>query len=220
MKPGKSGILFLSKAPHGHRRGRFAGPGARRSTGSTWPSARWRSSSTRSTTSAVSFNGEKLLYRQGEQWVTAGTGEPPAAGGEPKPGEGPLKLEAMQVLRRAARQWKQIYDETWRIERDFFYDPSHHGLDLGEDPRRNTPPTSRASRSRDDLTYLFEECPGRADGRPHVRRRGRPPRAARRSRAACSAPTTRSRTAATASPGSTTARTGTRASRRPSPSPA
>ena len=26
--------------------------------------------------------------------------------------------------------WKQIYDETWRIERDFFYDPHYHGLDL------------------------------------------------------------------------------------------
>ena len=26
--------------------------------------------------------------------------------------------------------WKQIYNETWRIERDFFYDPHYHGLDL------------------------------------------------------------------------------------------
>ena len=33
--------------------------------------------------------------------------------------------------------WKQIYNETWRIERDFFYDPHYHGLDL-EKARRNT----------------------------------------------------------------------------------
>src|SRR5439155_1365116 len=41
----------------------------------------------------VSFNGEKLLYRKGEQWVMAGTEEPPTSGGKPKPGEGPLKLD-------------------------------------------------------------------------------------------------------------------------------
>src|SRR5258705_4597128 len=32
----------------------------------------------------VSFNGEKLLYRKGEQWVIAGTEEPTTGGGEAK----------------------------------------------------------------------------------------------------------------------------------------
>ena len=77
---------------------------------------------------AISFDGTKLLYRKGEQWSIAATDEPPA--GEPKPGFGPLKLETMQVYVEPRAMWRQIYDETWRIERDFFYDPGYHGLDL------------------------------------------------------------------------------------------
>ena len=40
--------------------------------------------------------------------------------------------------------WQQIYDETWRIQRDFFYDPGYHGLDLGK-AKRNTRRIWRAS---------------------------------------------------------------------------
>ena len=35
--------------------------------------------------------------------------------------------------------WKQIYDETWRIERDFFYDPGYHGLDLAKAKKKYAP---------------------------------------------------------------------------------
>ena len=35
---------------------------------------------------AVSFNGEKILYRKGEQWAMIGTGEPPSPSAPPKPG--------------------------------------------------------------------------------------------------------------------------------------
>ena len=108
---------------------------------------------------AVSFNGEKLLYRLAEQWATAGTGEPPTAGGEPKPGEGPLQLEGMQVFVEPRAMWKQIYDETWRIERDFFYDPNLHGLDLNKVRNRYAPYLEGVA-SRDELTYLFEDALG------------------------------------------------------------
>ncbi len=88
---------------------------------------------------AVSFNGEKILYRKGEQWLMAGTGEPPSGSGPPKPGEGPLKLDAMEVYVEPRAMWKQIYNETWRIERDFFYDPNHHGLDLNKVSKKYEP---------------------------------------------------------------------------------
>ena len=26
-------------------------------------------------------------------------------------------------------EWKQIFNDTWRFERDFFYDPNMHGVD-------------------------------------------------------------------------------------------
>ena len=108
---------------------------------------------------AVSFNGEKILYRKGEQWLMAGTGEPPTGSGPPKPGEGPLKLDAMEVYLEPRAMWKQIYKETWRIERDFFYDPHYHGLDLNKVAKKYEPYLDNIA-SRSELTYLFQEALG------------------------------------------------------------
>ncbi len=44
----------------------------------------------------------------------------------------PLKLADMEVRVDPRAEWKQMYHEVWRIERDFLYDPHFHGLDLGE----------------------------------------------------------------------------------------
>jgi tricorn protease len=107
----------------------------------------------------VSFDGEKILYRKGEQWAMAGTGEPPTAAGPPKPGFGPLHLDSMEVYVEPREMWKQIYNETWRIERDFFYDPHYHGLDLNKVSKRYEPYLDGIA-SRSELTYLFEEALG------------------------------------------------------------
>jgi tricorn protease len=107
----------------------------------------------------VSFDGEKILYRKGEAWATASTDEAPAAGGPPKPGLGPLKLDGWEVYVDPRAMWKQIYDETWRIERDFFYDPHYHGLDLDKVKKKYEPYLDGIA-SRGELTYLFEECLG------------------------------------------------------------
>lgn len=107
----------------------------------------------------LSADGEKILYRKGETWATAGTDDPPTGGAPPKPGFGPLKLEGMQVYVEPKAMWKQIYDETWRIERDFFYDPHYHGLDLAKAKKKYAPYLDGIA-SRGELTYLFEECLG------------------------------------------------------------
>ncbi|MGA8762216.1 MAG: protease, partial [Candidatus Sulfotelmatobacter sp.] len=108
---------------------------------------------------AVSFDGEKILYRKGESWATASTEEPPAPGAPPKPGIGPLKLDGWQVYVEPRAAWKQIYNETWRIERDFFYDPHYHGLDLAK-AKKKYEPYLEGIASRSELTYLFQECLG------------------------------------------------------------
>ncbi len=107
----------------------------------------------------VSFDGEKILYRKGESWATASADEPPAPGGPPKPGLGPLKLDGWQVYVEPRAMWKQIYNETWRIERDFFYDPHYHGLDLAKAKKKYEPYLDGIA-SRNELTYLFNECLG------------------------------------------------------------
>src|SRR5260370_21520113 len=71
-----------------------------------------------------------MLYRQGRGWFIAATAQPV------KPGEGALKLDGMEVYVDPRAEWKQMYHEAWRIERDFLYDPGHHGIDLkAEEPR-------------------------------------------------------------------------------------
>lgn len=110
---------------------------------------------------AVSLDGEKILYRKGDSWATASPDDSPAGigGGSSKPGFGPLKLDNWEVYVEPRAMWRQIYNETWRIERDFFYDPHYHGLDLDKAKKKYAPYLEGIA-SRDELTYLFQECLG------------------------------------------------------------
>ena len=95
-----------------------------------------------------SFNGEKMLYQMKGDWFIGKSDAPPKAG------EGQLKTEAMQVYVVPRQEWRQMYGEVWRIERDFFYDPHFHGLDLAAAEKTFAPYLAGIA-SRDDLTFLF-----------------------------------------------------------------
>ncbi|MGC2268872.1 MAG: PDZ domain-containing protein [Candidatus Acidiferrales bacterium] len=99
---------------------------------------------------AVSFNGEKYLYQQGEKWFIAATAQPA------KPGEGELKMDAMEVWVEPRAEWSQMYHEIWRIERDFLYDPHSHGVNLQALSREYEPYLAGIA-TRDDLNYLFAQ---------------------------------------------------------------
>jgi tricorn protease len=43
--------------------------------------------------------------------------------------KGRLKTEAIEVRVEPRAEWRQIFDEAWRINRDYFYDPGMHGAD-------------------------------------------------------------------------------------------
>ena len=154
MLPGKSGILFLAE-----------GPMVMTEDPSPSQTIQKFDLSKRKVDKAiedvndftVSFDGEKILYRKGESWSTASADDGP--GGPPKPGFGPLKLDGWEVYVEPRAMWKQIYNETWRIERDFFYDPHYHGLDL-EKAKKKYAPYLDGIASRDELTYLFQEVLG------------------------------------------------------------
>jgi tricorn protease len=104
-------------------------------------------------TVAVSGDGEKLLYRQGEHWRLVGSGQPP------KPDEGTLKTDAMEMRLDPKGEWRQMYHEAWRIERDFLYDPHHHGYDLKAAEKKYAQYLDGVG-SRDDLNYLFSDMLG------------------------------------------------------------
>lgn len=111
----------------------------------------------------VSHNGEKMLYWQGDQWFIAAIPPVPKPGetGPPPPQQlqGALKLDALEVYVDPRAEWKQMYHEAWRLERDFFYDPGHHGLDLHTAEKKYAPYLESVA-SRSDLNYLFEEMLG------------------------------------------------------------
>jgi tricorn protease len=105
------------------------------------------------TTFVISANGEKMLYRQGDNWRIASTAEPPKAD------TASLKLADMEVYVDPHAEWRQMYHEVWRIERDFLYDPHAHGLDLAAAEEFYLPFLENVA-SRDDLNYLFTEMLG------------------------------------------------------------
>ena len=101
----------------------------------------------------LSENGEKMLYRQGEDWFITGAEQPA------KPRDGALKLSDLEVQVEPRAEWRQMYSEVWRIERDFFYDPHFHGLDIKAAEAFYRPYLEGVS-TRNDLNYLFEEMLG------------------------------------------------------------
>jgi tricorn protease len=112
----------------------------------------------------MAFNGEKALYRQGDNWfiqplrpmAPANAPAPPAP--PPNPSSA-LKTAALEVKVDPKEEWKQMFREGWRMQRDYFYDPGLHGLDRKSIMARYEPYLEGLG-SRRDLTYLFQEMFG------------------------------------------------------------
>jgi tricorn protease len=126
----------------------------------------------------VSADGEKMLYRHAsapqpgggaaaQVWAIAPVPPAPtpgAPGGGGSPGGTPsgaktLNLSAMDVRIEPAVEWKEMYHEAFRIERDFFYDGGFHGLDLAAQEKKFAVYLPGVA-SRDDLNYIFKETMG------------------------------------------------------------
>jgi tricorn protease len=99
---------------------------------------------------SISADGEKILYKTGDQWFIA------AAASAPKSGDGVLRLGDMEVYVDPRAEWRQVYHEIWRIERDFLYDPHAHGFDLAAGEKFFAPYLENIA-CRSDLNYLFRE---------------------------------------------------------------
>jgi tricorn protease len=71
----------------------------------------------------LSADGKKLLYRSGNNWSLVSTKQKIEAS------QGRLNVDAIEVRVEPLAEWPQIFDEAWRINRDYFYDPTMHGVD-------------------------------------------------------------------------------------------
>jgi tricorn protease len=105
---------------------------------------------------ALSADGKRLLYRaDGNRWGIVPTDRPTP----PKVGEGAIDVGTLETLIDPRVEWAQIFRETWRIQREFFYDAAMHGTDwpaLYEKYRALLPHVNH----RADLGYLIASLAG------------------------------------------------------------
>jgi tricorn protease len=98
-------------------------------------------------------DGRRLLYVKGGEFFVV-----PAAP-EVKAGEGKLDFRRMEVAIDPRAEWRQIYREAWRVMRDWFYDPAHHGQSIAELERHYAEYLPSVTR-RTDLNVLLNMALG------------------------------------------------------------
>lgn len=99
---------------------------------------------------AISSNGEKMLYFSGAAFgITSATAKANV-------GDGALNITNVRVLVDPAAEWAQMFDELWRIERDFFYVENMHGANWKSIKQKYEKLLPYVGH-REDLNYLFNE---------------------------------------------------------------
>lgn len=101
----------------------------------------------------ISANGQKMLVQRGPSWSIVPTAAPP------QPGQGALNLEPMSVKVDPKEEWRQMFHEAVRIQRDFLYDPNYHGVNLKALESKYAPFLPGVM-SRADLNYLLIDMLG------------------------------------------------------------
>ncbi|MEW5977736.1 MAG: PDZ domain-containing protein [Acidobacteriota bacterium] len=71
----------------------------------------------------LSADHKKLLYQVKESWAIVSAADKISAG------QGKIGTEAIEVRIDPREEWQQMFDEAWRINRDYFYAPNMHGVD-------------------------------------------------------------------------------------------
>lgn len=70
----------------------------------------------------ISADKKKLLYKAaGNHWGVVSTDHPA------KVGDGALNVDQLETLVDPKAEWAEIFRETWRLQREFFYDAKMHG---------------------------------------------------------------------------------------------
>ncbi len=73
----------------------------------------------------VSADKKKVLYTGNNVWaIVAATLTP-----KPQPGQGKLNVDDIEVRIDPRAEWPQIFNEAWRVNRDYFYASNMHGVD-------------------------------------------------------------------------------------------
>jgi tricorn protease len=98
----------------------------------------------------VSADGARLLYpKAGSYWLVS-------ADAPPKAEEGKLDLSGLEFDLDPRAEWGQMFNEVWRIERDYLYYPDLHGQNLAALKEKYAAYLPNVV-TRNDLNALFRE---------------------------------------------------------------
>lgn len=108
---------------------------------------------------SLSNDKKKLLYQGsaagGTTWGIVPTDRPAPV----KVGDGVLGVAQLQMKVDPRAEWEEIYRETWRIQREYFYDPKMHGNDWQAIYDKYRPLVDFVNH-RTDLAYLIATVGG------------------------------------------------------------
>jgi tricorn protease len=100
----------------------------------------------------ISSNGKHMLVRLNGGWKLVKTSGANAKGAKA------IKPNLQMKLDRSA-EWEQMFEEAWRYERDYFYDPNIHGRNWNTVYKRYAPLLPFV-KHRSDLNYIFDQMNG------------------------------------------------------------
>jgi tricorn protease len=99
---------------------------------------------------ALSADARKLLYRAGQNWGVVDSDRTP-----PQAGAGRLTTTAIRMRVDPKAEFKQMFDEGWRFQRDYLYVENMHGADYTRTKAMYAPLVEHVAH-RSDLTYLLD----------------------------------------------------------------
>jgi len=106
----------------------------------------------------LSEDKKKLMYQagggpSGGRWGIVATDRPA------KVGDGPINVAQLETLVDPRAEWAQIFRETWRVQREYFYDAKMHGANWQAIYDKYRPLVEFVAH-RSDLAYLIATVGG------------------------------------------------------------
>ncbi|MGB4845782.1 MAG: PDZ domain-containing protein [Ferruginibacter sp.] len=100
----------------------------------------------------LSANGNKILVRRGNDYDIM---KPE----EKQKFEKPIRLSEMEMMVDPVAEWKELFTDAWRMERDYFYDPNMHGVNWKTVKTRYSKMLEGAI-TREDVDFIIGEMIG------------------------------------------------------------
>ena len=107
---------------------------------------------------SLSGDRKKLLYQAGAGADGGRWGVVPSDRAA-RVGDGPVTVAQIEAYVDPRAEWAQIFKDTWRIQREFFYDPKMHGADWNAVWAKYSPFVQHVAH-RNDLGYLIATAAG------------------------------------------------------------